>query len=262
MSPALQTTLRRLAVLGIASVIALALWALFLWAFDISPLIGKYPWDVLAYLTTVDGAAEHRALLWDGLGITVRDAGVGYVVGLAFAFALAVLFSVSPVLERIVMPTAMVLRSIPLIVLTPLITLIFGIGLSGVTAIVLLVVFLPSLANILYGLRSVSAEQRDLVQAYGGNAWTLLRKVALPTAVPAALASARIAIPAAMTGAMIGEWLSTGEGLGGSISRAAGSFDYGHMWAAAVAITAVTMIAYAVVSIVDALVVDRLGARA
>ena len=260
MSPALSTTLRRLGVLAVAAVIALALWALFLVLFDISPLIGKQPWDVFAYLFTAPEAADNRALVWSNLAVTLRDAGVGYAVGLAFAFVLAVLFSISPVLERIIMPTAMVLRSIPLIVLTPLITLIFGIGLSGVTAIVLLVVFLPSLANILYGLRSVSAEHGDLVRAYGGSAWTVLRKVALPTAVPAALASARVAIPAAVTGAMIGEWLSTGEGLGGSISRASGSFDYTYMWTAAAAITATTMLAYAIVSIIDSIATDRLGA--
>ncbi|WP_119697927.1 ABC transporter permease [Microbacterium halotolerans] len=259
MRAALSLTLRRLSVLLLAVVVALVLWSLFLAAFDISPLIGKYPWDVFAYLFTEETAEANRAAVAANLSITVRDAGVGYVVGLLFAFLLAVLFSVSPMLERIVMPTAMVLRSIPLIVLTPLITLIFGIGLSGVTAIVLIVVFLPSLANILYGLRSVTAEHGDLVRAYGGNAWTVLRMVALPTAVPAALASARVAIPAAVTGAMIGEWLSTGEGLGGSISRASGSFDYTHMWAAAVSITAVTMLAYAVMSIVDSLATERLG---
>lgn len=262
MTPAVSVTLRRLGILAVAAVIALAIWALFLAVFDIDPLIGKYPWDVFSYAFTDPSAAENRALVASELGITLRDAGVGYVVGLVFAFCLAVLFSVSPVLERIVMPTAMVLRSIPLIVLTPLITLIFGIGLSGVTAIVLIVVFLPSLANILYGLRSVSSEHGDLVRAYGGSAWTVLRKVALPTAVPATLASARVAIPAAVTGAMIGEWLSTGEGLGGSISRASGSFDYTYMWAAATAITAATMLAYAIVSIVDALVNDRFGATA
>jgi ABC-type nitrate/sulfonate/bicarbonate transport system permease component len=163
------------------------------------------------------------------------------------------------VLERIVMPTAMVLRSIPLVVLTPLITLIFGIGQTGVTAIVIIVVFLPALANILYGLRSVSGEHRDLVLAYGGSSWTVLRKVALPAAVPSTLASARIAVPSAVTGAMIAEWLSTGKGLGGAISRAAGSFGYDAMWASAITVAAVTMLAYAVVSIADSLVQDRMG---
>jgi ABC-type nitrate/sulfonate/bicarbonate transport system permease component len=250
---------RRVGTLALAVVVAIGVWIAVLEVFDVSDLIGKRPWQVLDYVLTADGAAEHRATIAADLAVTVRDAGTGYLVGLAAAFALAVVFAVSPVLERIVMPTAMVLRSIPLVVLTPLITLIFGIGQAGVTAIVLLVVFLPALANILYGLRSVSAEHRDLVLAYGGSSWTVLRKVALPAAVPSTLASARIAVPSAVTGAMIAEWLSTGRGLGGAISRAAGSFGYDAMWASAITVAAVTMAVYAVVSVIDTLVQERMG---
>lgn len=254
-----RTILRRLGVTLLALLIAVAVWALFLEIAGISPLIGKRPWDVFAYFVTDPDAAANRGVIADGLAITIRDAGIGYLVGLVFAFLLAVLFSMSPVLERIVMPTAMVLRSIPLIVLTPLISLIFGIGLGGVTAIVIIVVFLPALANILYGLRSVPAEQHDLVTAYGGNAFTVLRIVSVPTAVPSLLASARVSIPSAVTGAMIGEWLSTGEGLGGIISKASGSFRYDEMWAAAVTIAGVTVLAYAVVSVIDTLITERLS---
>jgi ABC-type nitrate/sulfonate/bicarbonate transport system permease component len=250
---------RRVGTLALAVVVALAVWVAVLEVFDVSPLIGKRPWDVFAYVFTAEDAAEHRAAIGADLVVTVKDAGIGYLVGLVAAFALAVLFAVSPVLERIVMPTAMVLRSIPLVVLTPLITLIFGIGQTGVTAIVIIVVFLPALANILYGLRSVSGEHRDLVLAYGGSSWTVLRKVALPAAIPSTLASARIAVPSAVTGAMIAEWLSTGQGLGGAISRAAGSFGYDAMWASAITVAALTMAVYAVVSVVDTLVQERVG---
>lgn len=250
---------RRIGTLAIAVVVALAIWSLVLFAFDVNPLIARQPWQVADWLFTADGAAEHRALIAENLAVTVRDAGIGYLVGLAGAFVLAVLFCISPVAERIVMPTAMVLRSIPLVVMTPLITLIFGRDVTGVTVIVLIVVFLPALANILFGLRSVTGDHRDLVLAYGGSSWTVLRKVALPAAIPATLASARVSVPAAVTGAMIAEWLSTGEGLGGAISRAAGSFGYDQMWAAAITIAAVTMLAYAVVSVADTLVLDRMG---
>ncbi|HEY0217502.1 MAG TPA: ABC transporter permease subunit [Cellulomonas sp.] len=250
---------RRVGALLLAVVVAVGVWILVLEAFDVSDLVGKRPWQVAEYLLTGNGAAEHRATVGADLVVTLRDAGLGYLVGLAAAFVLAVVFCVSPVLERIVMPTAMVLRSIPLVVLTPLITLIFGIGQTGVTAIVIIVVFLPALANILYGLRSVSAEHRDLVLAYGGSSWTVLRKVALPAAVPSTLASARISVPSAVTGAMIAEWLSTGQGLGGAISRAAGSFGYDLMWASAITIAAVTMAVYAVVAIADTLVQERMG---
>ena len=53
---------------------------------------------------------------------------------------------------------------------------------------------------------------------------------------------------------MIAEWLSTGEGLGGSISKAVAAFSYSRMWASAVTIALVTMVAYSVMSIIDDLV--------
>lgn len=250
---------RRIGTLAIAVLIALAIWSLVLVVFDVNPLIARQPWQVFDWLVTAPDAAENRELISGNLAVTLRDAGFGYLVGLVAAFVLAVIFCISPVAERIVMPTAMVLRSIPLVVMTPLITLIFGRNLTGVTVIVIIVVFLPALANILFGLRSVTGEHRDLVLAYGGSSWTVLRKVALPAAVPATLASARVSVPSAVTGAMIAEWLSTGEGLGGAISRAAGSFGYDQMWASAITIAAVTMLAYAVVSIADTLVLERMG---
>lgn len=250
---------RRIGTLALAVLVAIGVWVLVLEVFDVSDLVGKRPWQVLEYVLTGDGAAEHRATIGADLLVTLKDAGIGYLAGLAAAFVLAVLFCVSPVLERIVMPTAMVLRSIPLVVLTPLITLIFGLGQAAITTIVIIVVFLPALANILYGLRSVSGEHRDLVLAYGGSSWTVLRKVALPAAVPSTLASARISVPSAVIGAMIAEWLSTGAGLGGAISRAAGSFGYDRMWASAITIAAVTMLAYAVIAVADTLVQERMG---
>jgi len=250
----------RLGMVLLAAVVAIVIWVLFLELFQINSLIGRRPWDVFAYLFTSTDATANRDTIFGYLAVTLRDAGIGYTVGISSAFVLAMLFTLSGTLERIFMPTTMLLRSVPLIVLTPLITLVFGIGLGGVTAIVTIVVILPALANILFGLRNSSAQHRDLVAAYGGGRLTALTKVAIPGSLPALMASARISVPSAVTGAMIAEWLATGEGLGGSIARASGSFGFDAMWASAVVITGTTMVFYAVVSILDTLVVARFGA--
>lgn len=249
--------LKRLFSTIAAIVLACALWAVILEGLHVNTMIGKRPWDVYAYLFTADKAADNRAVVFHDLGITLRDAGIGYVAGLVFAFVLALLFCFSPILENIVMPTAMVLRSIPLIVMTPLITLIMGIGQRSVTTLVIIVVFLPALANILYGLRNVSGRHADVIRAFGGNAWTLLTKVSLPGSIPSLMASARVSVPSAVVGAMIAEWLSTGEGLGGAISKAVAAFSYSQMWASAVTIALATMIVYSVVSTADELVNRR-----
>ena len=252
----------RVGYLLLAAVCAVVLWIVLLTVFDVSDLIGIRPWQVWSSLTSDPGAARARTDLFTYLGQTIRDFGVGYLIGLAIAMTLAVVFSVSVTLENVFMPTAMVLRSIPVIVITPLITLIFGLGVLGTTAIVTLVVFLPALANVLFGLRAAQRQHGDLIRAFGGGAGVLLGKVAIPGALPALLASARVAVPISVTGAMIGEWLATGQGLGGYISRSAGEFSYAAMWASAVAVTAFTMVVYTVVGIADTLVQRRFGALA
>jgi ABC-type nitrate/sulfonate/bicarbonate transport system permease component len=94
-------------------------------------------------------------------------------------------------IEQAFMPVAMLLCSVPLVAMTPLIMLIFGRELSGVAVIGGIVVFFPALVNLVFGLRSAPRPSIDLVTAYGGSKVTVLRKVAVPTALPAFFASAR-----------------------------------------------------------------------
>jgi len=256
----LMVIVKRVALLVVAAALATLVWIVVLEGFDVIRLVGKRPWDVWQWLFGDADAAENRAIVLSNLVVTVRDAVVGYALGLSFAFVLAVVFVLSRAVEQTVIPPIMLARSIPLLVMTPLITLVFGINLIGVSAVVTAVVFFPALINLVYGLRTVNPQHVDLVRAHGGGTWTVLRKVSIPGALPALFASARLSVPLAVTGAMIGEWLATGEGLGGSISRAAGAFDFNQMWASAVTISVVTMTAYTIVSVVEAIVTRRFGA--
>lgn len=252
--------LRRTGWLLVAAAIAIVLWIVVLDLFGINELVGKRPWNVWQWLVADPDAAENRQLVADYLAVTLRDAAVGYVVGLGASFVLGVIFAVSATVEKLFMPGVMLMRSIPLLVLTPLITLVFGVNLWSVVTLTTLIVFFPAMINIVAGLRNLNPQLVELVRAYDGSTWTVLRKVGFASALPALFASARLAVPTAMTGALVGEWLATGEGLGGSVARAGSRFGYSEMWASAVVITAVTMFAYLIVSIVDAFVVRRYGA--
>jgi|GEM_PF-1025156 ABC-type nitrate/sulfonate/bicarbonate transport system, permease component len=252
--------LSRVGYMALASLLAIGVWIVLLEGLDVIPLIGKRPWHVWEWLVTVDDAAENREVVFRNLATTIRDAGIGYLVGITASFVVGVIFVLNRTLEQMVLPSVMLVRSIPLLVLTPLITLVFGVNLVGVSVVVTSIVFFPALINIMFGLRNVNPQLSDLVRAHGGGTFTVLVKVAIPSALPNLFASMRLSVPLAVTGAMIGEWLATGEGLGGSIARAAGTFDFNQMWASAVVIATFTMTMYLVVSIVETLVVRRFGA--
>lgn len=246
----------------IAVVLVIIGWVVFLKAFDVAPVVGKSPLAVWRYLFTDPGAGDNRTVVFDLLRTTLHDASLGFVGGMVAALVVAALFVMFRSIEQAFMPIALLLRSVPLVAMTPIILLIFKRGDGGVAVIGGIVVFFPALVNIAYGLRSASRTSTDVVLAYGGNRWTVIRKVAIPTALPAIFASARISVPGALIGALVAEWLATGKGIGGGILNAIGAFDYGQVWADIVVLTGVSLLLYTVVGVIETAVLTAYGPNA
>jgi ABC-type nitrate/sulfonate/bicarbonate transport system permease component len=255
---------RFLVTLAVSSAVVLGLWLLFLRVFDLSPFFAKSPIDVWHYLfggTKVDAAkaAGNRSEILSAVGTTARDAVLGYVFGTVAAVAAALSVVGSRAVERGVMPIAIALRSVPLVAMTPLIALIFGRGLLGVTVIAGIVTFFPTLVNVVAGLRAAPALAVDVVVAYGGTTPTVLRKVALPAALPSLFASARIAVPGALLGAVLAEWLATGKGLGALMLSCTTNSRFDTLWSSVVVITVLSIAVYALIGMVESFVLARMG---
>lgn len=243
----------------VAVVVVLLAWILFLRAFHVAPVVGKSPLAVWDYLFTDTGADANRSTVFGFLGTTLHDASLGFVAGLVAALVVSGLFVVFRSVEQAFLPIAMLLRSVPLVAMTPIILLIFKRGSAGVAVIGAIVVFFPALVNISFGLRSAPRQATDLVVAYGGGRWTVIRKVAIPAALPAIFAAARISVPGALIGALVAEWLATGQGIGGAILNAIGAFDYGQVWADIVVLTGTSLLLYTVVGVIESLVLANYG---
>jgi ABC-type nitrate/sulfonate/bicarbonate transport system permease component len=256
---ALLRTGRVVLTAAVSVAVIIGLWIAFLKVFHVNSLVGKSPGQVWQYLFG-DDAAAHRKNLMHGLRQTLYDAGVGYVVGLGAAAIVALAFVLFRPLEQALLPVAIVVRSIPLVAMTPLIIFVFGRGVMGTAVIAGLIVFFPSLVTICFGLRSASRQATELCQVYGAGRLTVARKVMLPSSLPAFFASARISVPGAIVGAMIAEWLSTGRGLGYAMATDPNSFDYAHLWASVAVLTATSVLIYFALAAVEALALARIGA--
>ena len=211
---------RRLLSWTISVAFLLGVWWLFLIVFHIDHFIGKTPLDVWHFVTAKSSAPAPmssptaRQSVSGGADDTARRiyrAGRGNP---RRALLCAVLFNLQRSVEQTVMPVAMVLRSVPLVAMTPLITLVFGRGLVCVTVIAGIVTFFPTLVNVTLALRATPQASIDLFRAYGAGPFKTMRKAQFPNALPAVFASLRIAAPLALVGALLAEWLATGKGLG------------------------------------------------
>lgn len=243
---------------GLGTALAIiALWWALLDVFALHPYFAYRPPDVWQFLIDPGRAAE-RADLWDASLRTLLHTGVGFSVGLVASVAMAVAVVLSPVIDRVVTPVSIALRSIPIIAMTPLIVLVFGRNLGAVVVIVGLVTFFPTLVAMTTAMRNAPAAACELVAAYGGSALRQLRTVRLPSAVPALFASIRIAIPGAVGGALLAEWLATGQGLGSLMLRATASPRFGVVWTAAVIVVAASVAGYLLVGAIESRVDRRM----
>jgi len=240
-------------------VTVLVLWQGAIIVFGLSPYVAKGPVDVWRFLFTDEDAAEHRAEIAENLAVTMGDAVVGFCAGLLVALLSAVVFQLSKGIEAALMPIALLLRTVPLIAFAPVIILIFGRGFATTAVMGGIVVLFPALVNIAFGLKSASPQMLDVATVYGGGSLTKLRKVAFPSSLPAFFAAVRISVPGAITGALLAEWLATGGGIGGVINGYFAQARFNDMWASVVVVTAVSLILYNLVAILENTVLARMG---
>jgi ABC-type nitrate/sulfonate/bicarbonate transport system permease component len=251
--------LRSAALVVFSFALTLGVWYGFIRLFHLDSYFAKDPAAVYRYVFSESGAAAHRQELLDQLRTTLVDAGLGYLAGTGAALVAAAAIVTQRAVERTLMPVAIVLRSVPLIAMTPLIALVFGRGLAAVTVIVGLVTFFPTLVNVVIGMRSAPEQACDLVTVCGGSRLAEVRKVRFQYALPALFASARIAAPSAVGGAALAEWLATGDGLGNLMLVASSSSRFDTLWSAVALIVLVSVGLYGLLDLVERRALARLA---
>jgi ABC-type nitrate/sulfonate/bicarbonate transport system permease component len=242
-----------------ALVVVVALWLLALWVDNINQIKGKNALHVITFLFEVPAASENRELVMTALGQTMVDASIGFVIGMFLATLIAFIFSLSKGVEQALMPLAILLRSVPLIAMAPIIILIFGREQLSVAVMGAIVVLFPALVNIVFGLRSAPPAMFDLVAVYGGNKIDALRTVAFPSSLPSFFAALKISVPGAITGALLVEWLATGQGIGYAIVSAIGRARPSEVWTYVALITAVSIVLYNILAMLEESVLAKYG---
>lgn len=246
-------------VAGLGSVLVLVvLWELLLLVLRLDPFLARGPLDVLRYLLTDPEGT--RVSLVAATGTTLWHALLGLVVGATAALAAAAAFVLLPAVGQVLLPPAMALRSVPLVAMTPLIALVLGRGPVAVAAVTAIVTFFPVLTGTAVAMRSTPATMVDVGRTFGGSPAAVLVRIRFVHALPTLFAALRMAAPLALTGALLAEWLVTGDGLGHLMLLTLTSFDLGLLWSAVVVVTACSLALYAAIAAVESRVARLLGA--
>jgi ABC-type nitrate/sulfonate/bicarbonate transport system permease component len=202
------------------------------------------PWQ------TVHGLWVERQFYPANVEPTVLAAAKGFVIGNAVAIALAVVCVLLPWMERLVMPFAVVVYSVPIIAVAPILVVLFR-GDTPRVVLAALSVFFTTLVGANLGLRSADSTILEVVRAYGGGPVKQLVKVRLWASVPAVLGAFKIAAPSALLGAIIGEFLGADRGLGSALVIAQQNLDAVRTWGIALVVTAIACALYVAIGLVE-----------
>jgi NitT/TauT family transport system permease protein len=97
--------------------------------------------------------------------------------------------------------------------------------------------FFPILLNVILGVRSVDAGQRDVMRSLNAGRWQTFRRLEYPSTLPYVLAGMEVGIIFALIGAIVGEYLGGDKGLGYQIVTSLNDLEAERLFAVIVTLT-------------------------
>ena len=206
-----------------------------------------------------------RGLVYHGW-VTLAPTLLGFAIGTFLGLMLAVGIVFSRVMDKSIMPWAIVSQTIPILALAPMIIVVLGaVGVHGVlpkSVIAAYLSFFPVVVGMVKGLRSPDQMQLDLLRTYRTSNTQGFWKLRLPSSTPYLFASCKIGISASLVGTIVAE-LPTGAKAGFGARMLVGD-QYGQpilSWAAlfSAALTAAALVG--IISLIERSTLRKMGIK-
>jgi len=222
-------------------------WELTFVGFGVSPVIIPPPTDILASIIA------NRSILWlDFQHTIVHSALIGFAVGCAAGFLVAVLIDRSSFLQRGLLPIGSAVSAMPIVGTAPILISWFGQGWPASSAVVVIMTFFPMLVNTLAGLQSTGAMERDLMRSYAASYSQTLWRLRLPMALPFMFNALKLNATLALIGAIVSEFFGSPiVGMGFRIVSEQQRLNLDVVWATIAVAAVVGSLSYGVLTIAE-----------
>jgi len=240
--------------LGINLGVGLVLLALLVGVWWLVVILGNYPPYILP--TPLDVAGRLWSMLLDGslighFGVTVLEAGLGFLLALVLGIGIGYPLAHSHLLERLVSPYIAISQGLPVVAIAPLLIIWIRDDLTRKVVIVALIVFFPILVNTIVGLRSIDRSMYEVAKISGANGFQTVRYVELPLSLRPLLAGIKLGLTLAITGAVIGELIAPRSGLGFLLVLGQNLFDTTLIFVGLVSLAFLAVVVYMGVTLLE-----------
>jgi NitT/TauT family transport system permease protein len=180
--------------------------------------------------------------LWRDTYITGVETLLGFFVGNLVGTLIGLSLWYSRFVSRVVQPFVIALGSIPIIALAPIVIIWFGTGLISKVAMSTLSVVIVALVTSYKGAIGVDSDQINLMKTLGASKFQIFRKLVVPASLTDIFAGLKLTVGFALIGAIVGEFMSSSEGLGHAIFKAGSLYIIPKVFAALVVTIALALV--------------------
>jgi NitT/TauT family transport system permease protein len=185
------------------------------------------------------------------LGITAEEAGTGWLVAALVALPLGYVLGRWQALEDALAPYLAGSQAMPVVAIAPLLVVWLGFGLLPKVVVCALISFFPMLATMASGVRGVPRDMRDAARVAGAGWWPMAIHIDIPLAARTIFAGVKVAAALSVTGAVVGEFISSDQGLGYLVNFGRTNFDTPLSFVALLSLIVMGALAYTAVSLVE-----------
>jgi len=175
--------------------------------------------------------------IYQHLGVTLAETLMAFAIGSGLGLAGGLWLALAPMASAILEPYIKAMNAMPRIILAPIFSVWFGLGMGSKVALGVTLVFFIVFFNVYQGVKEVSPVVLANARMLGADQRQLLRHVYLPSATSWVFSSLHTSVGLAFVGAVVGEYLGSSQGVGYLILQAEGSFDINTVMAGIVVLT-------------------------
>jgi NitT/TauT family transport system permease protein len=197
---------------------------------------------------------EFQKLLYHGW-VTTYEMLAGYALAVVVAVPLAIAITSSERFDRFITPQMLFFQVVPKVAIAPLFLVWFGVGVTPKILVAFLISFFPIVIDAAVGLRSMSAEMRDLARSMGASRWQVFAQFRLPTSLPYLFSGLKVAATLAVAGAVVGEFVGADKGLGYLLLVTNSNMETALMFATIVALTIIGLVFFYAVEFLEKLLI-------
>jgi NitT/TauT family transport system permease protein len=240
----------RLKVIGLqlAVVVAgMALWQILAVTGVLPDLYVSRPSAIVVAL----GDGFRDGSLTSALGDTLTETVIGFLIASAAGIGFGLALYEVPLLERVCRPFLTAANNMPRLALTSLFVLWLGVGTWAHVALIVTMVFFVVLLNTYAGLSGCDRDYLLLAKVLGASRRKRFITFLFPQAIPAVFAGLQLGLTYAFMGAVIGEIITGGSGLGALISTYASTYNSAGVFADLVLMAIVATVLSALIKAIE-----------